>query len=200
MNLTFMLTIITGVFALNSLAVLSVEGSMHAKLNGLQLFLSTIIFSGWQILVLFLSNRLVTVLLANSNLDLGLTAQKMMLTAGCIALFILGIRMLHRSKKMSNIHEYYQKDLGFKKTIELSTLTSVDAFILGIGLALTSFVFTVSNSFVLLAIFFANAIFAWLGAYLGYWWGPTYAKIIYIFNSFLLLFISLRHFILIFFM
>lgn len=147
--------------SLDSLAVMVYKGAMLSKINFPRLVGISILFGGWQALVLFMGNGLKNLkILAQGSQYLYPVAEILAVTIFCG----LGIVMLIKALRRKNIFERREEHLKPKEITLLAIVTSADALLAGIATAFLK----VDLSGAFIPIIFVNVLSVILGTYIGH--------------------------------
>lgn len=147
--------------SLDSLAVMVYKGAMLSKINFPRLVGISILFGGWQALVLFMGNGLKNLkILAQGSQYLYPVAEMLAVTIFCG----LGIVMLIKALRRKNIFERREEHLKPKEITLLAIVTSADALLAGIATAFLK----VDLSGAFIPIIFVNVLSVILGTYIGH--------------------------------
>lgn len=152
---------------LDAFAVATCRGASQKTIDNKNLLLIGIIFAVVQTLMLAIG--MATGLLPCINID---TSAIISINQwfSAIILIILGIKEIKKASKLFKVNERREDKINYKEIITLAFATSIDAFVLGIGLALAG-TKIVSN---ILIIFIFTAIQVIIGMFVGYRIGEKY--------------------------
>jgi putative Mn2+ efflux pump MntP len=167
MKLIEILLLTVGI-SFDSFAIMTCKGAMLPKINKARLMIIGLIFGGWQALVLLLSNYI----LMNYLYDINIFSKLMGLgkLVELIAVFIfcgLGIYMIGKALRNKIIYEKREEYFLLQEIFILAVVTSIDALLTGIGMALLKI--NLLNS--LIPIVLINFLSVILGVYTGYFYG-----------------------------
>lgn len=147
--------------SLDSLSVMIYKGAMLSKINFPKLIGISILFGGWQALVLYIGNNLRNLRI----LSQGSQYLHPVVEILAVAIFCgLGILMLVKALRRRNIFERREYHLKPKEVILLAIVTSVDALLAGIATAFLK----VDLSGALVPIIFVNILSVIVGTYIGH--------------------------------
>ena len=171
--------------ALDSFTVAVCRGSNQGNLKKSNAAIVGIIFGGIQTLMLIIGMLIAIFPMLNIENQKIISMNQWF---SAIILFFLAFKFFKNAFVNTNIDERREEFFGYKGSVTLALATSLDAFILGIGLGLlqTRFVSTILIQFIITAILVA------LGLWVGYCIGNKYKKQIDICGGIILLSIGIR--------
>lgn len=168
MNLWEVIVVAIGL-ALDSVTVTICRGSNQGKLKKSNAVIVGIIFGVIQTLMLIIGMLIAIFPMLNIENQKIISMNQWF---SAIILFFLAFRLFKNSFLNTDIDERREEFFGYKASVTLALATSIDAFILGIGLGLlqTKFVSTILIQFIITAILVAS------GLWVGYCIGNKYKK------------------------
>lgn len=171
--------------ALDSFTVAVCRGSNQGNLKKSNAAIVGSIFGGIQTLMLIIGMLIAIFPMLNIENQKIISMNQWF---SAIILFFLAFKFFKNAFVNTNIDERREEFFGYKGSVTLALATSLDAFILGIGLGLlqTRFVSTILIQFIITAILVA------LGLWVGYCIGNKYKKQIDICGGIILLSIGIR--------
>lgn len=184
MNLWEVIVVAIGL-ALDSVTVTICRGSNQGKLKKSNAVIVGIIFGAIQTLMLIIGMLIAIFPMLNIENQKIISMNQWF---SAIILFFLAFRLFKNSLLNTDIDERREEFFGYKASVTLALATSIDAFMLGIGLGLlqAKFVSTILIQFIITAILVAS------GLWVGYCIGNKYKKQIDICGGIILLSIGIR--------
>ena len=155
--------------ALDSVTVTICRGSNQGKLKKSNAVIVGIIFGVIQTLMLIIGMLIAIFPMLNIKNQKIISMNQWF---SAIILFLLAFKLFKNAFLNTDIDERREEFFGYKASVTLALATSIDAFILGIGLGLlqTKFVSTILIQFIITAILVAS------GLWVGYCIGNKYKK------------------------
>ena len=155
--------------ALDSVTVTICRGSNQGKLKKSNAVIVGIIFGVIQTLMLIIGMLIAIFPMLNIENQKIISMNQWF---SAIILFFLDFRLFKNSLLNTDIDERREEFFGYKASVTLALATSIDAFMLGVGLGLlqTKFVSTILIQFIITAILVAS------GLWVGYCIGNKYKK------------------------
>ena len=155
--------------ALDSVTVTICRGSNQGKLKKSNAVIVGIIFGVIQTLMLIIGMLIAIFPMLNIENQKIISMNQWF---SAIILFFLAFRLFKNSFLNTDIDERREEFFGYKASVSLALATSIDAFMLGVGLGLlqTKFVSTILIQFIITAILVAS------GLWVGYCIGNKYKK------------------------
>ena len=155
--------------ALDSVTVTICRGSNQGKLKKSNAVIVGIIFGVIQTLMLIIGMLIAIFPMLNIENQKIISMNQWF---SAIILFFLDFRLFKNSFLNTDIDERREEFFGYKASVTLALATSIDAFMLGVGLGLlqTKFVSTILIQFIITAILVAS------GLWVGYCIGNKYKK------------------------
>ncbi|MBC5630318.1 manganese efflux pump [Clostridium sp. NSJ-6] len=155
--------------ALDSVTVTICRGSNQGKLKKSNAVIVGIIFGVIQTLMLIIGMLIAIFPMLNIENQKIISMNQWF---SAIILFFLAFRLFKNSFLNTDIDERREEFFGYKASVTLALATSIDAFMLGVGLGLlqTKFVSTILIQFIITAILVAS------GLWVGYCIGNKYKK------------------------
>ena len=168
MNLWEVIVVAIGL-ALDSVTVTICRGSNQGKLKKSNAVIVGIIFGVIQTLMLIIGMLIAIFPMLNIENQKIISMNQWF---SAIILFFLAFRLFKNSFLNTDIDERREEFFGYKASVTLALATSIDAFMLGVGLGLlqTKFVSTILIQFIITAILVAS------GLWVGYCIGNKYKK------------------------
>lgn len=168
MNLWEVIVVAIGL-ALDSVTVTICRGSNQGKLKKSNAVIVGIIFGAIQTLMLIIGMLIAIFPMLNIENQKIISMNQWF---SAIILFFLAFRLFKNSLLNTDIDERREEFFGYKASVTLALATSIDAFMLGIGLGLlqAKFVSTILIQFIITAILVAS------GLWVGYCIGNKYKK------------------------
>lgn len=168
MNLWEVIVVAIGL-ALDSVTVTICRGSNQGKLKKSNAVIVGIIFGVIQTLMLIIGMLIAIFPMLNIKNQKIISMNQWF---SAIILFLLAFKLFKNAFLNTDIDERREEFFGYKASVTLALATSIDAFILGIGLGLlqTKFVSTILIQFIITAILVAS------GLWVGYCIGNKYKK------------------------
>jgi len=157
---SFAILILAIGISLDSFAIMATKGAMLPRIQKPLLFGIGVALGCWQACALLIGNTVIenAIFLSNSN--------QILLQLLAVLIFIgIGLYMLRKGIKEEAIYEKRMDHIEIKSLFYLAMITSVDAFMVGIGLALLEISLQLS---MILSIIVVNVIAVILGVYVGY--------------------------------
>lgn len=153
--------------SLGPLAMMIVEGAMAPEIQFKELFKNSLLIGTGQTLALLVGNTIYPFILS-----LGVEVYHFIpiSTSRFLAFLIfigLGGVMLKRGAKLEYIHEQRKPFMKDKKVLMITVISSIQAFIAGMGLSLAQINIT-PQFYIVLVVSFLSVV---AGAYIGYWFG-----------------------------
>lgn len=184
MNLWEVIVVAIGL-ALDSVTVTICRGSNQGKLKKSNAVIVGIIFGVIQTLMLIIGMLIAIFPMLNIENQKIISMNQWF---SAIILFFLAFRLFKNAFLNTDIDERREEFFGYKASATLALATSIDAFILGIGLGLLQarFVSTILIQFIITAILVAS------GLWVGYCIGNKYKKQIDICGGIILLSIGIK--------
>lgn len=159
------IVVLTIGISLESFAVMACKGAMFPKIKKTKALGLGILFGGWQALILFLGNSSTRLYLNSIGVDISSSSiYTMRGTFAGVIFCSLGLHMLWKAFNNKLIQERREEYINMKEIIILAMVTSIDAFLIGVGLAFlrTDLLNTI------IPIILVNILFVILGIYTGY--------------------------------
>ena len=155
--------------ALDSVTVTICRGSNQGKLKKSNAVIVGIIFGVIQTLMLIIGMLIAIFPMLNIENQKIISMNQWF---SAIILFFLAFRLFKNSFLNTDIDERREEFFGYKASVTLALATSIDAFMLGVGLGLlqAKFVSTILIQFIITAILVAS------GLWVGYCIGNKYKK------------------------
>ena len=155
--------------ALDSVTVTICRGSNQGKLKKSNAVIVGIIFGVIQTLMLIIGMLIAIFPMLNIENQKIISMNQWF---SAIILYFLAFRLFKNSFLNTDIDERREEFFGYKASVTLALATSIDAFMLGVGLGLlqTKFVSTILIQFIITAILVAS------GLWVGYCIGNKYKK------------------------
>ena len=171
--------------ALDSVTVTICRGSNQGKLKKSNAVIVGIIFGVIQTLMLIIGMLIAIFPMLNIENQKIISMNQWF---SAIILFFLAFRLFKNSFLNTDIDERREEFFGYKASVTLALATSIDAFMLGVGLGLlqTKFVSTILIQFIITAILVAS------GLWVGYCIGNKYKKQIVTCGGIILLSIGIK--------
>ena len=168
MNLWEVIVVAIGL-ALDSVTVTICRGSNQGKLKKSNAVIVGIIFGAIQTLMLIIGMLIAIFPMLNIENQKIISMNQWF---SAIILFFLAFRLFKNSLLNTDIDERREEFFGYKASVTLALATSIDAFMLGIGLGLlqAKFVSTILIQFIITAILVSS------GLWVGYCIGNKYKK------------------------
>lgn len=184
MNLWEVIVVAIGL-ALDSVTVTICRGSNQGKLKKSNAVIVGIIFGVIQTLMLIIGMLIAIFPMLNIENQKIISMNQWF---SAIILFFLAFRLFKNAFLNTDIDERREEFFGYKASATLALATSIDAFILGIGLGLLQarFVSTILIQFIITVILVAS------GLWVGYCIGNKYKKQIDICGGIILLSIGIK--------
>lgn len=184
MNLWEVIVVAIGL-ALDSVTVTICRGSNQGKLKKSNAVIVGIIFGVIQTLMLIIGMLIAIFPMLNIENQKIISMNQWF---SAIILFFLAFRLFKNAFLNTDIDERREEFFGYKASATLALATSIDAFILGIGLGLLQarFISTILIQFIITAILVAS------GLWVGYCIGNKYKKQIDICGGIILLSIGIK--------
>ena len=184
MNLWEVIVVAIGL-ALDSVTVTICRGSNQGKLKKSNAVIVGIIFGVIQTLMLIIGMLIAIFPMLNIENQKIISMNQWF---SAIILFFLAFRLFKNAFLNTDIDERREEFFGYKASATLALATSIDAFILGIGLGLLQarYVSTILIQFIITAILVAS------GLWVGYCIGNKYKKQIDICGGIILLSIGIK--------
>lgn len=184
MNLWEVIVVAIGL-ALDSVTVAICRGSNQGNLKKTNAIIVGLIFGGVQTLMLIIGMLIAIFPMLNIENQRIISMNQWF---SAIILFFLAFKLFKNAFLNTDIDERREEFFGYKAGATLALATSIDAFILGIGLGLlqTRFVSTILIQFIITAILVAT------GLWIGYCIGNKYKKQIDICGGIILLSIDIK--------
>ncbi|SCJ32928.1 putative sporulation protein YtaF [uncultured Clostridium sp.] len=184
MNLWEVIVVAIGL-ALDSVTVAICRGSNQGNLKKTNAIIVGLIFGGVQTLMLIIGMLIAIFPMLNIENQRIISMNQWF---SAIILFFLAFKLFKNAFLNTDIDERREEFFGYKAGATLALATSIDAFILGIGLGLlqTRFVSTILIQFIITAILVAT------GLWIGYCIGNKYKKQIDICGGIILLSIGIK--------
>lgn len=153
--------------SLDTFAIMTVEGAMLPKISKQEVLKVSTLFGSLKAMMLLLGNLLISYLVGSiGNVSQNSTMDFLMILS--VFIFVsLGFYMLWKGLRDEQYHEKRHGRIDMGRMVALSLLTSIDAFLVGMGLSFVNF--TVMNIFIPIIIINIAAVV--LGVYTGYWYG-----------------------------
>jgi len=172
----------------DAFAVMTCKGAMLQQIKKARLVQIGIIFGGWQVLVLLLSNFIFTHyigdIILSDSINIGILCKILSVSIFCG----LGVYMIAKAVKNKFIQERRKEDLLLKEIFILAVITSIDALLAGVGFAFLKI--DLFNSLIpIILINFFSVIF---GVYTGYYYGYEQKTKAYTVGGTMLVCISIR--------
>lgn len=122
--------------SLDSFAVMTCKGAMLSKIKKLKVLGIGILFGGWQVLVMVLGNSLTRYYLKKIGISTDSHSIHIIIMTLAVIIFCgIGLYMLWKGIRKKLINEKRQEDFDIGEILLLAIVTSLDTFLLGIGLA-----------------------------------------------------------------
>lgn len=168
MNLWEVIVVAIGL-ALDSVTVTICRGSNQGKLKKSNAVIVGIIFGVIQTLMLIIGMLIAIFPMLNIKNQKIISMNQWF---SAIILFLLAFKLFKNAFLNTDIDERREEFFGYKASVTLALATSIDAFMLGVGLGLlqTKFVSTILIQFIITAILVAS------GLWVGYCIGNKYKK------------------------
>jgi len=157
---SFAILILAIGISLDSFAIMVTKGAMLPRIQKPLLFGIGIGLGCWQACALLIGNIVIkeTMFPPNSN--------QILLQVLAVFIFTgIGLFMLRKGIKEETIYEKRMDHIEIRSILYLAMITSVDAFLVGIGLALLETTLQIS---IMLSIIVVNTIAVIIGVYVGY--------------------------------
>lgn len=171
--------------SLDALTVAVCRGSNQGNLKKTTAILVGVIFGAVQTMILALGMAIAIFPLLNIQNEVIISINQWF---SAIILFYLGIKFFKNAYKSYECDERREEFFGYRGTVFLALATSVDAFILGIGLGLLK-TRIVSNTVI---IFIITTVLVSLGLWMGYCVGNRYKRQIDICGGLILIGIGIK--------
>lgn len=167
MGLVEILLLTMGI-SFDTFAIMTCKGAMLPRVNKSRLLGIGLIFGGWQALVLLLSNHILIRHLIHISFFSKLSKFGFIVEIFAVLIFCgLGIYMLGKALENKIIHERREEFFPIRETFILAVVTSINALLIGIGIAFLRIDLLDS----LLLIILINFLAVILGVYTGYFYG-----------------------------
>ncbi|MBE5890653.1 MAG: hypothetical protein E7282_06740 [Lachnospiraceae bacterium] len=155
--------IVAGI-SLDLFANMECQGSLVAKVNKKHLTLICLIVGMWQLAALFIGYFFANLLLTKQKITDDFFVGELI----AIIIFLgLGCRLIVKAIKNERIQEHLETKLGYKRFVQMASLTSMYTVLAGIAFAF----FGTDMFMVLIMILGFSIIFVVSGMYVGYHYG-----------------------------
>lgn len=178
MNWVESLLIIAGI-SFDIFAAMECQGSLVAKIDKKHLSIICILVSIWQMAALYIGSFGAHLLLQNGLLTDENFAGQILAT---IIFFCLGIRLLAKAIRNERINERREDNLGIKRFLRMSAMTSIYTVLTGLAFGLMG----TSVPIILILIMCFTIAFVVMGMYTGYHFGFEHKTKAYVVGAVLL--------------
>ncbi len=170
--------------SLDLFAVMNIEGAMLYEIDKKKVFKVSIFFGSWMALSLLLGNILMNKIIDIGIFETKISTTRIFLSIVASAIFLgLGIRMFKKSLEEDNIFERRLESINTKRIALLATITSIDEFLIGIGISLMD----MKLNTIIIPIFVISIASVIAGIYIGYHFGYEQKRKAYITSTVILL-------------
>ncbi|MCD8503257.1 MAG: manganese efflux pump [Bacillaceae bacterium] len=153
--------------SLGPLAIMIVEGAMVSKIQYRELLKSSLLIGSCQTLALLIGQSIYPLALRMGGEVHQVFPRSALRFLAFIIFFGLGGLMLKRGFKLEYIHEHRQPSIKDRKVLMITVISSIKAFVTGVGLSFAQV--DITPQFYIVLIISVLSMMA--GAYIGYWFG-----------------------------
>lgn len=168
MNVVEIIVIAAGL-SLDVFAYMLCKGAVMAEVKKSMLFQAGVIFTVWQTLSLIIGSLITMLPMVDA---LGIKAAKGSRYVSVAIFLILGLHMIVKARKAGQIVERREEKIEYRQIILWACITSVDAFLAGIGLGFTQTSFLLMTVVVMISTIIAVIA----GTYAGWWMGCQFRQ------------------------
>lgn len=153
--------------SLDVFVVMTIQGAMLPSIDYKDLVKIGIFFGSWQTVTVGLSNALTHRLILLGGLEYQATVRNILLIIAIVIFTFLGLFMIWKYIRNDTILEQRMDQLSMRKIIPIAMITSIDAFLVGIGLRAVN----ISTVELILPFIIFSIVAVFAGIYFGHWFG-----------------------------
>lgn len=173
------LVLLSIAISLDTLALMTVEGSMYQWIKQKDLAKTSLFIGSAQALGFLLGNQVLAQWIMESVDEFVTLPYRLYLLFSLVIFIGLGLIMFYRGIRSDYILEQRRERLIKKNIYRISAMTSIDALIAGLGLSFTG----ISPTLMFLFVLIISILSVVVGMYLGYWLGYEQKSKAYLLSS-----------------